>query len=157
MPANTRYCMQLSPNFTAYELYKSETADRLGIDNAPSPEILDRLASVAGNVLERVRTHYKRPVKVNSGYRCLEVNRAIGSKDSSQHTQGYAVDFEVPGIDNHDLAIWCRDNLDFDQLIKEFHQTGIPESGWVHVSWTGANHRKSVLTINKNGTQTGIT
>jgi len=148
--------MQLSPNFTAYELYKSETADRLGIDNTPSPEILDRLALVAGNVLERVRTHYNRPVKVNSGYRCLEVNRAIGSKDSSQHTQGYAVDFEVPGIDNRDLAIWCRDNLDYDQLILEFYTPGTPDSGWCHISYTGTNHRKSVLTINKNGTRQGI-
>jgi zinc D-Ala-D-Ala carboxypeptidase len=148
--------MQLSPNFTAYELYKSETADRLGIDNKPSLVIMGNLAQVAGNVLERVRTHYNRPVKVNSGYRCLEVNRAIGSKDSSQHTQGYAVDFEVPGIDNHDLAIWCRDNLDFDQLILEFYNPGTPDSGWCHISYTGANHRKSVLTINKNGTKTGI-
>jgi hypothetical protein len=148
--------MQLSPNFSAYELYKSETADRLGIDNTPSPEILDRLALVAGNVLEPVMAHYKRRPKVNSGYRCLALNRAIKSKDTSQHPDGTTTDFEVPGIDNRDLAIWCRDNLDFDQLILEFYTPGIPDSGWCHISYTGQNHRKSVLTINKNGTTQGI-
>jgi hypothetical protein len=117
---------------------------------------MDNLARVAGNVLEPVRTHFNRPVHVNSGYRCYELNKAIGSKETSQHRQGCAVDFEIPGIDNRDLAIWVRDNLDFDQLILEFHQTGIPESGWCHVSYTGKNHRKSVLKINKNGTKTGI-
>jgi zinc D-Ala-D-Ala carboxypeptidase len=148
--------MQLSPNFSLAELTKSSTADRLGIDNHASREVQDRLALVCGNVLEPVRLHFNRPVHVNSGYRCHELNKAIGSKETSQHRLGCAVDFEVPGIDNRDLAIWVRDNLDFDQLILEFYTPGIPDSGWVHVSWTGANHRKSVLTINKNGTQTGI-
>lgn len=148
--------MKLSPNFTLSELTKSSTADRLGIDNTPSDEIRDRLAQVAGNILERVRSHYNKPVTVNSGYRCLELNRAIGSKDSSQHVRGEAVDFEVPGIDNLELAKWCAANLDFDQLIIEYYQDSIPDSGWCHCSYTGKNHRKSVLTINKTGTKTGL-
>lgn len=148
--------MKLSPNFTLSEFVKSPTADRLGIDNTPSPEIIYRLVLIAVNVLEPVRTHYNRPVVINSGYRCPELNRAIGSKDTSQHISAHAVDFEVPGTDNRELAIWCRDNLDYDQIILEFHEEGKPESGWVHVSYTGEKHRKSCLTINKNGTKQGI-
>lgn len=148
--------MNLSPNFTIEALIRSSTADRLGIDNTPSDEIRDRLAQVAGKVLEPVRSHYNRPVTVNSGYRCLELNRAIGSKDTSQHITGHAVDFEIAGIDNHELAIWCRDNLDYDQLIAEYLADGSPDAGWIHISWTGTNHRKSVLTIDKSGTKTGL-
>lgn len=148
--------MNLSPNFTLSEMTKSSTADRLGIDNSASKEIQDRLAALCGAILEPVRTYYKRPVTVNSGYRCLALNKAVGSKPTSQHVDGDAVDFEVSGINNYELANWCAENLDFDQLILEFHDRNIPDSGWVHCSYTGKNHRKSILTIDKNGTRAGL-
>jgi len=141
--------MQLSPNFSLAEMTKTQVR---GVNNKPTAAQTKRLVLVCENILESVRKHYRKPVVVNSGYRCLEVNRAIGSKDTSQHVQAQAVDFEVPGISNYDLAVFCRDNLDYDQLILEHHDRKIPDSGWVHCSYTGKNHRKSVLTINKNGT-----
>jgi len=145
---------QLSQNFSLAEMTKTQVR---GVNNKPTAAQVKRLTLLCENILEPVRKHYRKPVVVNSGYRCLEVNRAIGSKDTSQHVQAQAVDFEVPTISNYDLAVWCRDNLDYDQLILEHHDRKIPDSGWCHASWTGSNHRKSVLTINKKGnTKAGI-
>jgi zinc D-Ala-D-Ala carboxypeptidase len=86
-------------------------------------------------ILEPVRNHYDTPFVPNSGFRCLELNRAIGSSDTSQHTTGEAVDFEVPGVPNKDLALWVKDNCKFDQLILEFYKDDDPASGWVHCSY----------------------
>jgi hypothetical protein len=58
--------------------------------------------------------------------------------ERKQHPKGQAVDVEYPGIDNDELYYWIRDNLAFDQLIREFPKVGVPSSGWVHVSWAGA-------------------
>jgi len=85
-------------------------------------------------VLEPVREHYGIPFIPSSGYRCLELNRAIGSSDRSQHTTGEAVDFEVPGISNKEVALWVKENCQFDQLILEFFKEADPSSGWVHCS-----------------------
>lgn len=146
----------LSENFTLTEATKSQEATRRGLDNTPSPEIFERMQAVCEAILEPVRAHFKKPVLVNSFYRAPAVNAAIGSKDTSQHTKGEAVDFEVPGIDNDDLAKWVRDNLEFDQLIREFPQAGIPDSGWVHASYKESGRRKECLTISKSGTVKGL-
>jgi len=117
---------------------------------------MDNLAQLAGKILEPVRKQYGIPFSPSSGYRSIELNRAIGSKDTSQHTKGEAVDFEVPGVSNYELACWVRDNLEYDQLIREFGVPGDPSSGWVHVSLKGSGNRKECLTINKSGTFRGI-
>lgn len=148
--------MNLSPHFTLREATKSQTATRKGIDNSPPPEFAKRLVRVAESILEPVRAHYGKPFSPSSWYRCPELNRAIGSGDNSQHVQGYAVDFEVPGVSNHDLAVWCQDNLDFDQLILEFHDPADPHSGWVHCSYIEGDNRGSVITINSKGVHPGI-
>ena len=154
MPQN----IQLSPNFWLSELVKSQTAERLGIDNWPQDQsIIDNLTTTVNQVLQPIRDHYGVPLTPNSGYRCLPLNRAIGSHDNSQHTTGQAVDVEVPGVANHDLAMWVKDNLDYDQLILEFYYPGEPTSGWVHVSYVSPEqNRKELLTINKNGTFSGL-
>ena len=144
--------MYISPHFTLLEAYKSYKAIRLGIDNHPPELLIPTLQATAQNLLEPVRTHYKTPITPSSFYRCLPLNRAIKSKDSSQHRKGQAVDFEVPGVSNVDLAHWIADNLEFDQLILEFYQKGVPMSGWVHVSWTPTGRRNEVLTIGKTTT-----
>lgn len=126
--------MRISPHFTLAELCKSGTADRLGISNMPGEAEVDALITVCEHVLERVRVHFSLPFSPNSGYRSLALNRTIGSKDTSQHVRGEAVDFELPGMDNLMLAHWCRENLMFDQLILEFYTPGVPSSGWVHCS-----------------------
>jgi zinc D-Ala-D-Ala carboxypeptidase len=70
---------------------------------------------------------------------------AIGSKPTSQHSEGKAADIEVVGVDNKELAEWIRDNLEFDQLILEFYRDGEPDSGWIHVSWNSDNNRSQTL------------
>lgn len=148
--------MKLSKHFTLAELTRSPMADRLDIDNSkPSELVVDNLVTLCNMVLEPCRDKFG-PIRPSSGYRCLKLNRAIGSKDSSQHVLGEAVDFEVAGVSNVELAKWIRDNVTFDQLILEFYdpEKG-PNSGWCHVSYSRRN-RNQVLTINKNGTFKGL-
>ena len=136
--------MQLSDHFTLSELTKSSTAERLGIANEPGSVEVENLTMICDQILEPVRNHYGVPFAPNSGFRCLELNRAIGSSDSSQHVAGEAVDFEVPGVPNRDTALWVMDNCQFDQLILEFYKEGVPDSGWVHCSYTvDGDNRKS--------------
>ena len=136
--------MQLSDHFTLSELTKSSTAERLGIANEPGSTEVENLIMVCDQILEPVRNHYGIAFAPNSGFRCLDLNRAIGSSDKSQHVTGQAVDFEVPGIDNKDVALWVVDNCQFDQLILEFYKEGEPSSGWVHCSYTiDGDNRKS--------------
>lgn len=153
----TRLKVRLSKNFTLAEFCKSSTADRLGIDNVPTnQEYINNIQLLVNKVLQPVRDYFGLTI-ITSGYRVLALNRAIGSKDTSQHTTGQAVDFEVPGIDNAGIAQWVADNCEFDQLILEFYTPGQPQSGWVHCSLKpdGSNRRQK-LTINKSGTYTGL-
>lgn len=148
--------MNLSPNFTLAEATKSQTAERLGLHNQPSDEVIERMKLTAERVLEPVREHFGKPVFINSWYRSPAVNKAIGSSPKSQHVTGEAVDFEIPGISNATVAEWVRDNLVADQIILEFHTPGKPESGWVHVSYREDNCRQQCLTINAQGTFQGL-
>jgi len=148
--------VNLSPHFTLEEACKSQRAERMGISNSPDADTLDRMIAVAENILEPVRAHFGKPVIINSFYRSPEVNKAIGSKPGSQHVKGEAVDFEIPGIDNAAVARWVRDNLTFDQCILEFYKPGIPDSGWVHVSYKAEGCRQECLTVSASGTVRGL-
>lgn len=141
--------MNLSPNFTLEQLTNSQTAQRLGIDNTPDERAIANLQLVCANILEPALQNFG-SLAISSGFRCLEVNRAIGGAVNSQHTTGQAVDFEVYGMDNCDLAQWVVNNLMFDQLILEFHdhEKG-PNDGWVHVSFSDQENRQQVLTAIK--------
>jgi|TARA_R110000803_G_scaffold125841_1_gene193384 hypothetical protein len=134
--------VKLSEHFALWELTKSQVADRNNIKNLPDEESTQNLGSTCEEILEPVRRHYGKPIAPSSGYRCLELNRVLGSSDRSQHTTGQAVDFEVPGVANMDLARWIMDNVDYDQLILEFYKEGQPNSGWVHCSYVGQANRK---------------
>ena len=142
--------MRLSAHFTLDEMLKSQTALRMGLSNDPGPDQLEALVDLCELMLEPIRNHYERPVVVSSGFRALAVNKAIGSKDASQHTKGEAADIEIPGLDNLELYYWVAENLDFDQLILDFY-TGEPSSGWVHVSYVGSENRGQTLRIDKSG------
>ena len=146
--------MKLTANFSLEELTKSETALRLGLDNEPNDEQLANLVALCECVLQPVRDHFGKGVKVNSGLRTLAVNRAIGSKDTSDHTKGMAADIEIPGVANAELAQWIVSNLEFRQVILEFYTPGIPDSGWVHVSYNPADNKKQVLTATKQNGKT---
>ena len=141
--------MNLSPNFSLHELTKSETALRLDLDNTPGEAETEALRLLCEKVLQPVRDHYGKGVKVNSGYRSPESNAAVGGSKTSDHCKGQAADIEIPGVANADLAQWIMDNLDYTQLILEFYTPGIPDSGWVHVSYDPDNLKKQELTATK--------
>lgn len=138
--------MRLSPNFTLYELTKSELAVRRGINNDPPNFIVPRLQLLCENVLQPIRDYFNAPVKVNSGYRSPDVNVAVGGSRTSDHCHGYAADIEIPGLPNYDLATFIAENLQYTQLILEFYIPEIPDSGWVHVSYNPNNLKMESLT-----------
>lgn len=150
--------MNLSANFSLAELVKSQVAVRQDIDNTPAEAEIAALRRVTENILQPVRDHFARPVRISSGYRCEALCLAIGSKSTSQHAKGQAADFEIAGVPNPELAAWIRDNLDFDQLILEFYEPDKgPDSGWIHCSYVdGDTNRQQVLTINRNGVFEGL-
>ena len=82
-----------------------------------------------------VRDYYNIPFSPNSGFQSLALNRLLGSKDTSQHVLGQAVDMKVPTINNFELMEFISSNLNFDQVILEFYNEDDPKSGWVHVSY----------------------
>ena len=141
--------MQLTANFSLHELTKSETALRMGFDNTPGPVETEPLKILAERVLQPVRDHFGKGVKCNSGFRSAESNAAVGGSRTSDHVKGQAADIEIPGVPNADLAQWIMDNLEYTQLILEFYTPGIPDSGWVHVSYDPDNLKKQELTAMK--------
>ena len=149
--------MKLGNYFWLSEMTRSQTALRRNIDNVPNHEEIENLKNLVYYVLDPIREHFRLPVTVNSGFRCQVLNKALGSKSTSQHTQGKAADIEIVTVNNLDLARWIKDNMDFDQLILEFHTVGDPRSGWVHISWDSReSNRRQVLTINKDGVSIGL-
>lgn len=146
--------MKLTENFSLAEMIKSETALRQGLDNTPGEVELENLRKLAENVLQPIRDAYGRGVKVNSGFRHPDVNAAVGGSRTSDHCKGQAADIEIPGVANADLAQWISENLEFRQLILEFYTPGIPDSGWVHVSYVEGDNKKQVLTAMKENGKT---
>jgi zinc D-Ala-D-Ala carboxypeptidase len=146
--------MNLTKNFTLEEMTKSETALRYDIDNTPNEQEISAMKLLAEKVLQPVRDHFGKGVKVNSGFRNQDVNQKVGGSRNSDHTRGQACDIEIPGIPNAELAEWIKDNLEFNQLILEFYTPGVPDSGWVHVSYIPENNKKQVLTATKKNGKT---
>ena len=134
-------------HFTIEELYASETAKRLGIDNTPSVQKMIHLVYLAAYVLEPLRVAMNRPIKISSGYRCEKLNKAVGGVYNSQHLKGQAVDIDIEGDMEFGKKVfnYIKDHLPFDQLIWEHNKSG---TYWVHVSFVfpdfGRN-RKNVI------------
>lgn len=145
--------MQLTEHFKLNEFTKSETAMRKRIDNTPGPVHASNLQKVCEKILEPVRNHFGKPVRINSGYRGPALNAAVGGSSKSQHCNGEAVDFEIDGLPNPELAKWVSENCDFDQIILEFYDPKEgPNSGWVHASYSEGKNRKQILTaVNVKG------
>ena len=146
--------MNFTKNFTLSELIKSETALRHDMDNTPPQDVISNLQELAVYVLQPVRDHFARGVKVNSGYRSPDVNAKVGGSRTSDHCRGMAADIEIPGVPNYELAEWISENLPFTQVILEFYTPGIPDSGWVHVSYDPGNLKKQSLTATKQDGKT---
>ena len=133
------------------EFTKSQTAIRKGINNEPTQEHLLNLCLLVGNVLQPIRDAFG-PMSINSGYRCAELNTAIGGSPTSQHCAGMAADIEVSGLANYDLAKYIVDSgMKFDQLILEFPSKTDPKAGWVHVSYNEENRCQVLTATRENG------
>ena len=149
--------MRLSKHFTLEEMTKSMTAARRGIDNTPGAGEIKNLENVCYEILEPVRAKFDKPITITSGYRSEALCEAIGSKKTSQHAKGQAVDFEIMGIPNIKVAYWLINNVDFDQCILEYYKPDDGQAGWIHMSYNekGAN-RKQVLTFDGKRYENGL-
>lgn len=139
VPADMLSDSQIAENFQVWEVWKSETAARHGIDNRPPQAELRNAVHTARNLLQPIRSHFGVPILPNSVYRSQATERALKGKppdwvSRSQHAEGLATDVEVPGTSNRLLAEWIVENLIFDQCIMELFDPLVPRSGWVHVS-----------------------
>jgi zinc D-Ala-D-Ala carboxypeptidase len=103
--------MKLTANISLDELIKSQVAERKGINNNPSPMQIENLKALAINILQPIRSEFDRPLIISSGFRTAELCIEIGSKITSEHcadNKSAAADFEIPGIDNKELAQWIK-------------------------------------------------
>jgi hypothetical protein len=147
--------MQLSKHFKLEEFEKSSTAIRLNIKNKAGSGEIKNLTDLCYEVLEPVRAKFDKPIIITSGYRSPELCEAIGSKATSQHTKGQAVDFEIAGVNNLAIGLWLTNNVNFDQYIQEYYD-GNPSSGWCHVSYVEGSNRKQVLTFDGKSYTNGL-
>jgi zinc D-Ala-D-Ala carboxypeptidase len=147
---------RISDHISYKEATFSQTAIRKDIDNTPSEEVLQRMKTVAENIFEPLRAYVGGPIKINSFYRSIMLNTAIGGSKSSQHTRGEAIDIDdtLGCMSNKDMFTFIKDELDFDQLIWEFGDDENP--AWVHVSYVSPeNNRRRILKASKvNGKTT---
>jgi len=146
--------MNLSEHFTMAEYTTSETAARIGIDNTPKEILIINNLKRMAAVMEEIRVILgKNKIVVSSGYRCAELNAAIGSRHTSAHVQGLATDFICPGYGvPYDVCKALEphiEKLGIDQLIYEFRR-------WVHIGLRMDGPRHQVITINEKGTSAGI-
>jgi hypothetical protein len=139
--------------FTIEEMYASDTAKRLGINNKPSVQQMVNLVYLCAFVLEPLRVAMGEPIKIGSGFRCQALNKAVGGVYNSQHLKGQAADLCIDG-DIQKGKKWfnyIKDHLPFDQLIWEHN----PKTGsyWVHVSFVfpdfGKNRRNVINNLIK--------
>ena len=126
--------------FTIKELCKSSTALSKGINNSPSPDIVNNLTLLVDNILDPLREKYGNPIIVNGAYRCPELNKAVGGSKNSQHETGQAADITTGNSNNNKklFNLIIEMNLPFDQLIDE------KNFRWIHVSYSN-RHRKQIL------------
>lgn len=136
--------MIISKHITYDEATKSPTAIRNGIDNTPSVEIAKNMILVAEKCFEPLREWYCAPIRINSFYRNEELNRLLKGSLSSQHLTGQAIDMDA-GEDNKKIFDWCKENLDYDQLIWEYGTELNPD--WVHISYKKTGNRKEIKII----------
>ena len=148
--------MKLTKHFSLEEFVRSNRAAVLGIDNTPSPAIIDNLLRLA-RFDELVLLELSgAPMMISSGFRCPELNKAIGGAANSAHLDGLANDFTAPAFGTP-LEICQRleqSDLSFDQLIYERSASAI----WVHlgIAAENAKPRRQVLTIDNKGTRVGL-
>ena len=145
--------IRISKHISYKEATRSATALRLGIENIPNEYQLQNMEMVAKKVFEPLREAVDAPIKINSFFRCEELNKAIGGSSKSQHCQGRAIDIDdIYGhVSNAFMYYYIKDNLDFDQLIWEFGTDDSPD--WVHVSYVDedSNRKRCLKAYREDG------
>ena len=132
----------ISTHIGYVEATNSNTANRKGITNTPTPDVLKSMQYVAENCFEPLRVWYNKPIRVNSFYRCTLLNEALGGSKTSQHVKGQAIDISGGSKEeNKKLYNWLKDNVEYDQLINEY------DYSWVHVSLKYKDNRNQTLKI----------
>jgi len=138
---------KLSDHFSLHEFVSSQTASRKGIDNTPSPEVVEHLRKLCTDILEPARVALG-PMRISSGFRCEKLNVAIGGSKTSAHCKGYAADVIPLQAGRREFAKWVKDHCNFDQIILEFGTADNPD--WIHVS-NEPRFRKQVLRTANGG------
>lgn len=132
----------ISKHITLDEAINSPTALRLKIKNEPNEAQLGFMIIVAERCFEPLREWYGKPIKINSFFRCEELNKAVGGAKNSQHSKGEAIDMSAGSKEeNKKIFDWCKANLIFDQLINEYDYT------WVHISYKVGMNRNQTLEV----------
>jgi hypothetical protein len=135
--------MKISDHISYTEAIKSNTATRRGIDNTPGDYEITNMVGIAENIFEPLRKWVGGPIKINSMFRCEELNTAIGGSSRSQHCQGRAIDVDdtFGNKTNAEMFNYIKENLNFDQLIWEFGDDANPD--WVHVSYVSKEENRN--------------
>ncbi len=133
----------ISKHISYKEATKSLTAIRLGLENKPNEYEISNMIGVAENIFEPLREWVNDPIKVNSFFRSIELNEAIGGSARSQHCQGRAIDIDdtYGHATNAEMFNWIKENLNFDQMIWEFGDDENPD--WVHISWVSKDQNRN--------------
>ena len=143
----------ISKHISDKEGVYSITALRLGIDNMPGDYEYSNMQLIAEKVFEPLRNHIGKPIKINSFYRSVDLNKAIGGSSRSQHCQGRAMDIDdtFGHATNAEMYNWIKENLNFDQMIWEFGNDDNP--AWVHVSYVSEdqNRNRCLKAYKENG------
>ena len=137
--------MNLSAHVTLAEFENSPTATTHGINNKMSESQIASAKLLCENVFEPLRIYLNTPIKISSGFRCVQLNKMIKGSSTSQHTKGEAMDLQIGAKGFH----FIKDKLDFDQLIWEFGNDENPS--WVHVSFSSKNRKQVLKATKKNG------
>ena len=147
--------MVISDHISFKEFIKSNTAQRLGIENKPGAYEVKCARDLAYHVFEPLRKWVGGPIRINSFFRSPDLNKAIGGSKKSQHCYGQAMDLDdTHGFKtNAEMFNYIKDNLEYDQLIWEFGTDENPD--WVHVSYVGpGKNRKRNLRASRNKNKT---
>jgi zinc D-Ala-D-Ala carboxypeptidase len=138
--------MRISKNITLQEATFSPTAFRLGIKNEPNEEQLANMKLVAEKCFQPLREWYKKPIRINSFFRCKELNTAVKGSKTSDHMEGKAIDISAGNKHaNKVLFDWLKNNVEYDQLLWEYGDALGPQ--WVHISYNKEKNRKQILYI----------
>lgn len=167
---DTNLIVKKCPNFRWYEVWKSSTADRMGIVNVTDDAVvIKNVQGLVTNLLQPLRNEVG-PMMPQSWFRIEQLEKALTQKayrnwcikkgkrvdfqswaeyfERKSHPKGSAIDIEVSSMSNDDLFELVKKEYEFDQLIREFPKKGIPDSGWVHLSWASKkDNRGQAFTI----------